>query len=339
MALNPIDEIHALQIQAGVIGRKAGHEFEDKITESINTISYPIVYASVVNTYVNIGDPGIMLLHYIASYYGESEVISAKALSTGALATSENGRKWLIINGANVSRCKSDVVITVVFGSGKTITSGVSTKQCNNKTPTNAQLFFTTACSFSSLLRNNGIGVSDSAVIGLRKFCGDIGYRPQDNPEKFHNRVIDPRRFFWEEIGAAEKNEWKNLFSNFQEKITRLLLQKAYIDDKFVPDFIIHKTRAATAWDKTEVAIYGIDELIALSGKYQGFDLKHYSVKKGSYKDPVGTLHMAPRFGIVQMQRGGQQQHPEQLQFNLESGYFYKISQHRGDMFSETEGE
>lgn len=339
MALNPIDEIHALQIQAGVIGRKAGHEFEDKITESINALSYPIVYASDVNTHVNIGEPGRMLLHYIASYYGESEVISAKALSTGALATSEDGRKWLSINGASVSRCKSDVVITVVFGSGKTITSGVSTKQCNNKTPTNAQLFFTTAWSFSSLLRNNGIDVSDDAIIGLRKFCGDSGYRPMDHPEKFSGRVFDPRRFFWEEIGEEAINEWKNLFSNFQEKITRLLLQKAYIDDRFVPDFIIHKTRSAAAWDKTEVAIYGIDELIALSGKYQGFVLKPYSVKKGSYKDTAGTLHMAPRFGIVQMQRGGQQQHPEQLQFNLESGYFYKIGQHRGDTLGEAESE
>ena len=38
---------------------------------------------------------------------------------------------------------------------------------------------------------------------------------------------------------------------------------------------------------------------------------------------------MAPRFGIVQMQRGGQAQHPEQLQFNLQAGYFYKIENRR----------
>tara|TARA_R100000808_G_scaffold23266_1_gene51440 strand:- start:49 stop:249 length:201 start_codon:yes stop_codon:yes gene_type:complete len=35
-------------------------------------------------------------------------------------------------------------------------------------------------------------------------------------------------------------------------------------------------------------------------------------------------FHEAPRFGIIQMQRGGQKQHPTQLQFNLEAGYFYK---------------
>jgi len=74
-----------------------------------------------------------------------------------------------------------------------------------------------------------------------------------------------------------------------------------------------------------EVAIYHIDEILTLSKNYQGFKLKEYSVKKGSYKDPAGCTHLAPRFGIIQMQRGGQQQHPDQLQFNLEAGYFYKI--------------
>lgn len=50
-----------------------------------------------------------------------------------------------------------------------------------------------------------------------------------------------------------------------------------------------------------------------------------YAVRKGTYKDPLGVQHEAPRFGIVQMQRGGQKQHPTQLQFNLKAGYFYKI--------------
>ncbi len=39
-----------------------------------------------------------------------------------------------------------------------------------------------------------------------------------------------------------------------------------------------------------------------------------------------GVVHQAPRFGVIQMQRGGQKQHPEQLQFNLEASYFRKIS-------------
>ena len=58
---------------------------------------------------------------------------------------------------------------------------------------------------------------------------------------------------------------------------------------------------------------------------YSGFSHKEYSVRKGSFKDPEGVKHQAPRFGIIQMQRGGQKQHPTQLQFNLQAGYFYKI--------------
>jgi hypothetical protein len=68
-----------------------------------------------------------------------------------------------------------------------------------------------------------------------------------------------------------------------------------------------------------------MEELIAQSRTYQGFATRPYSVRKGSYPDPPGVQHLAPRFGVVQMQRGGQAQHPTQLQFNLEAGYFYKI--------------
>jgi hypothetical protein len=38
MALTPLDEVHALQIQAGILGRKAGHTFEDRIAQEINFI-------------------------------------------------------------------------------------------------------------------------------------------------------------------------------------------------------------------------------------------------------------------------------------------------------------
>ena len=97
------------------------------------------------------------------------------------------------------------------------------------------------------------------------------------------------------------------------------------MNDPFVPDYLIHKTKLSIGWEETEVAIYSINELVALSAAYGGFSTEPYSVKKGSYKDPVGIKHEAPRFGIIQMQRGGQQQHPEQLQFNLKAGYFYKL--------------
>jgi hypothetical protein len=205
------------------------------------------------------------------------------------------------------------------------LTVGVSTKQCNNPTPTNAQLYFTTARGFARLLSDNGIPVSDAAIAALRQFCGDTGFRPQDCPATAAGRVVDPRRFFWEEIEPNGRAEWERLLAARKDEVTKLLLQKAYLGDPFAPEFLIHKTRKAEAWDSTEVAIYSMDELIQLSRAYQGFVLRPYSVRKGSYRDPEGVGHLAPRFGVVQMQRGGQAQHPEQLQFNLEAGYFYKI--------------
>lgn len=258
------------------------------------------------------------------------------AISTGALATSEEGKKWLEVNGVPVKRCKSDLIITLRFSGGEMQTFGISTKQCNNKTPTNAQLFFTTARGFANLLNANGFSVSKNAIDLLRQFCGDVGFRPLDNPNDLKDRVVDPRRYFWEEIEEAGRLEWENLFSMRQDEITRLLLQKAYLEDPFAPDFLLHKTKKAPSWDETEVAIYTIDEIIRHSKNYNGFVLKPYSVRKGSYRDPTGVSHMAPRFGIVQMQRGGQAQHPEQLQFNLEAGYFYKIEKRRAGMLSDT---
>ena len=325
MALTPIDEIHALQIQAGTLGRKAGHDFESTITQKINSFSYPFRSQAINNAHVFSGDPATLLLSFIAAKEGVGRIAKAVALSTGALATSEEGKRWLSINGASVSRCKSDLVVTLSADDGRSVTIGISTKQCNNKTPTNAQLYFTTARGFASLLQANGINVSDVAITALRQFCGEQGFRPSDNPSVARHRLTDPRRFFWEEIHAQGRGEWEQILGSRQNDISRLLLQKAYLNDPFVPEYVLHKTKKTDAWDTTEVAIYSVNELVALSRAYQGFTTKPYSVRKGSYKDPAGVTHIAPRFGVIQMQRGGQQQHPEQLQFNLEAGYFYKI--------------
>jgi hypothetical protein len=326
MALTPIDEIHAAQIQAGTLGRRAGHEFEDTIAARINQLPFPFSIASLSSSqHVIVGDPAILLMAYIAQRERTPNVTAAVALSTGALATSEAGKQWLDVNGARIARCKSDLVITITSTDGKKITVGVSTKQCSNPKPTNAQLYFTTARGFAALLRANGMHVSDLAVDSLRQFCGDAGFRPTDNPSLARNQKIDPRRFFWEEIDAAGRVEWENIFTTHQDQIGRLLLQKAYLNDPFAPDYLIHKTKSADSWSQTEVAIYSIAELIALSRKYRGFELRPYRVNKGRFRDPPDVTHLAPRFGIIQMQRGGQQQHPEQLQFNLEAGYFYKI--------------
>ncbi len=325
MTLTPIDNAHALQIQAGALGRKAGHAFEDTITQRINSFAYPFDVPVQDERHVLTGDPAALLLSYIGKHEGISRLRRAIALSTGALATSEDGKKCLSINGSSVSRCKSDLVITLEGDSGKTLTVCVSTKQCNNKSPTNAQLYFTTARGFANLLQANGINVSVYAIAALRQFCGDPGYRPLDNPANMQARQFDPRRYFWEEIDGTGRTEWESLFVGKQDEISRLLFQKAYLDDPFIPEYLLHKTTKAPSWNNTEVAIYSIDELIMLSRAYQGFTTKPYSVKKGSFRDPIGITHLAPRFGVIQMQRGGQKQHPDQLQFNLEAGYFYKI--------------
>ena len=152
MALTPVDEIHALQIQAGALGRKAGHAFEDKITLEINSFEYPFKPQAINgNAHVFTGDPAPLLLSYISANQGIGRIAKAVALSTGALATSEEGKRWLSINGASVSRCKSDLVVTLSAHDGRSLTIGVSTKQCNNQSPTNAQLYFTTARGFSSV--------------------------------------------------------------------------------------------------------------------------------------------------------------------------------------------
>lgn len=325
MALTPQDEAHALQIQAGVLGRFGGHDFEDRLTAEINKIGQNFALEVPVAGHLVVGDPAVSLLRYVLTQAGQPSFASVVALSTGALATSEDGRKWLMVNGVNVRRCKSDIVLTATFPNGELKTYGLSTKQCNNRTPTNAQLFFTTATAFVLLLRNNGIEVSDAALTALRRFCGDVDFRPLDEADGAARRVSDPRRWFWEELPSAALAEWEALLAGQQDAITRLLLQKAYIDDPFVPDFVLHKTRLAPSWGETEIAIYTVDELVSLSAAYQGFQTKPYSVRKGSYPDPKGVTHSAPRFGVVQMQRGGQAQHPTQLQFNLEAGYFYRL--------------
>lgn len=325
MALEPVDEAHALQIQAGVLGRHSGHRFEDAITATINALPFPIVVPVRAPGHVGKGDPALILLARIGEHLGLTKIEAAHALSTGALTTSEEGKRWLSINGISLSRCKSDIVVTVRTGGQIVATVGVSTKQCNNAEPTNAQLYFTTASGFAGLLARNGLSISNSAVNALRSFCGEPGHRPLDHADSMVARAIDPRRYFWEEIASDGRAELELLFSVQQETVTRLLLQKAYLDDPFTPEFLLHKTKRSTSVEQTEVAIYPIDELVRLSAKYRGFATRPYSIHKGSYRDPPGVVHLAPRFGIVQMQRGGQKQHPDQLQFNLEAGYFYRL--------------
>lgn len=322
MALEPNDAQHALQIQAGTEGRRAGHKYELTLAKEITEFKGNIVTSENIKHLFR-GVASKMLISKTLDYIGWNTADKIEAIALGALATEEEGKKWLRVHGVEVRACKSDILITA-YKDGQIKNVGVSVKQCNNKTPTNAQLYFTTATAFIQLLRNNGIVVSENGLNAMKQFCGDVGFRPSDD-NTIINRLTDPRRFFWEEINPEGKNELEQIFTNFQDKITRLLLQKAYLNDPFIPELLLHKTKRKEEGLEQEYALYSIDELIVLSKSYSGFNKKNYRVRKGSYKDPEGIEHEAPRFGIVQMQRGGQAQHPTQLQFNLQAGYFYHI--------------
>jgi hypothetical protein len=322
MALKPDNARHAAQIEAGTIGRHKGHSFESLVAENINLVRMPFVRRATLEGCLFKGDPGIALLEYVLNDLAIGRLSTAKAFSAGALATAEKGIRELSVNSVSVRRCKSDVIL-ILEADGKTITKGVSVKQCSNRHPTNAQLYFSTAVAFCQLLRNNKIQVSDKAVEAMRMFCGDSGFRPLDNPTVLRKRRCDPNRWFWEELPASAKNELEKIFTKQQDAITRLLLQKAYLNDPFPPEYLVHQTRQISG-SEPEFAIFSIEEFIRLSREFAGFHTRPYRIKKGSHKDPADVEHLAPRFGVVQFQRGGQKQHPTQLQFNLKAGYFYK---------------
>ncbi len=322
MALKPTSKQHAAQIQAGTAGRIGGHWFERMIAQSISALPMPYQGVALGEGCLFRGDPGQLLLNFVMRDLGLTVVHSARAIPAGGLATAESGAKELEIDGVRLNRCKSDVILLIQAGATKRCV-GVSTKQCSNATPTNAQLYFSTATAFCALLQSNGIPLSQAAVNAMRMFCGDPTFRPQDAPQSPVGRASDPTRWFWEELPAAARDEIETTLDTHQDRITRLLLQNAYLGDPFPPDYMAHYTRAVES-GQPEVAIFTIDEFIRLSRSYGGFHTKSYRVKKGSHKDPPGVEHLAPRFGVVQFQRGGQKQHPTQLQFNLKAGYFYK---------------
>ena len=311
------------QIDAGVKGRKRGHSYENELAKRINDMPMPYRPSCRREKVIHIGAPEIILLDKILTYLKWEKCDKVKAYATGKLATSENGKKEVLIDGISITSAKSDVIL-VLHESDKKRVVGVSVKQCNNRTPTNAQVFFSTATAFYNLLVSIGITLSDHALRAMRQFCGDIGFRPIDDFD-CSDRVSSPERYFWEEIDAAGKAEWENAFTSYQDDITRLLLQKAYSDDPFPPELILHKTKRASSVEEQEIAIFTMNQFIELSREYSTFTYNLYRVKKGRYKEPEGVLHQAPRFGVIQMQRGGQKQHPTQLQFNLKAGYFYDL--------------
>ncbi len=325
MALIPENKKHEAQILAGTKGRKMGHEFENRIAEIINAVDWskePVEELALTKN-IFFGDPAVEIVKYILKSEKINSVKYVKASWLGGLATSGLGHVVKDEQGHAITKSKSDIILELATSNTIKII-GISIKSCNAKSPTNAQLYFSTASAFSQLLRNNGIEVSVEAEESLKMFCGNTGYQPVDSATTA-GRLSDNRRYFWEELPESGRNELETLFSQKQGVITNLLLRKAYKDDPFAPSYVVHKTKKSEKFDKTEIAIYSIDELVALSEGFAGFQLKPYHIRKGAFKNDPNE-HWAPRFGVVQMQRGGQKQHPTQLQFNLQAGYFYKLA-------------
>lgn len=322
MAQIPIDQVHKQQIHAGTIGRNKGHKFEELLTNEINTLNIHSLALNTLNEHVYTGNPAILLLDYIATK--ENVIIkSVQAWWLGGLATSGNGDQLLDEEGNVITKSKSDIIVEITTTDNKTFRKGISVKTCSKKTPTNDQMFFTTAKAFCRLLQDNGITISPEAVNALCMFCGDIDFRPIDilSPEELSKRISDPSRFFWEELDSTLQTEWENIFTKHQNKITKILFQKAYKDDPYAPDYLLHQTNKYENLNECKVALFTIDEIVTFSKKHSGFMLSPYIIRKGSFKHDNST-HYAPRFGFIQFQRGGQKQHPTQLQFNLKAGYF-----------------
>lgn len=320
MAQNALNDIHKQQIIAGTKGRIKAHKFEQLLSDQINNLSN-YTYENLPNVHNFLGNPAKLLLNYLIEHEGIKSYEKIKSYWLGGLATNNSGDILLDGNNRPITKCKSDIVINII-ANNKNHYYGVSVKSCNKKTPTNDQMYFTTARAFCELLRNNNINVSANAEIALKMFCGDIGYRPIDDPNiDISKRLSDIDRWFWEELPQNAIEEWEKIFMQYQYSISMLLFQKAYKDDPFPPTYLIHQKVKYEDINKCPVAIFTMDEICKLSLNYSKFNTTPYKVNKGRYKnDPY--IHYAPKFGFIQMQRGGQKQHPTQLQFNLKSGYF-----------------
>lgn len=322
MAQTPTSKAHSKQIKAGTTGRNKGHKFESLLAAEINKLNGTVFSPTNNESHLLQGNPAYNLLQYISN--NQNIVIeSVQASWLGGLATSGLGDAITDESGNPITKSKSDVLIKIKTPNN-TKTIGISVKTCNKKNPTNDQMFFTTARAFCQLLINNGINVSVAATTGLSMFCGDVGYRPIDcmRKDELRTRISDPNRYYWEETSQESRNAWRDIISTNQDKISLLLFQKAYKEDPFPPEYLLHQTVKYADFKDCETAIFSMNEIITLSKMHSGFILSEYFIRKGTYKNDKNP-HLAPRFGFIQFQRGGQKQHPTQLQFNLKSGYFY----------------
>lgn len=324
MAQNAKNAIHAAQIEAGTSGRRKGHLFEKTLSDELNNIEISQDLLSTMSGHLFVGVPSLNLIRYVLNKKKIKNPREIKSYWLGGLATSGEGDKLFGGDKKEIGKSKSDVVVEIETDKEK-ILVGVSVKTCNKSKPTNDQIFFTTASAFCRLLRENGIPVSEIAEDGLKRFCGDTGWRPIDADKNiFQKRKSDPERWYFEELPIDAQSEWSRILTNFQKEVTKVLLQKAYIGDPLPPEFLLHQTVYCSDMNHCEVAIFSIDEIAELSSKYAGFETSQYFIRKGRFKgDP--SPHLAPVLDIFNFQRGGQKQHPTQLQFNLQAGYFHKL--------------
>ena len=330
MSQIPENENHFNQIMAGINGRKRGHAYEKYLSDQINAIgcNFPIVDTNNCHLFL-LSHPVYFLLSYICHNKGwkKTELADIKSHWLGGLATSNHGDILFDNQGNIVTKSKSDIVIEFYFrDKPKKYQVGVSVKSCFKDSPTNDQICFTTANAFCDLLTENRIEVSLEARRGLNKFCGDTGFRPIDlmSQNELTQRLADKERYYWEEIGEQSKQDWEMIFRKYQSKITKLLLQKSYPNDPFLPEILFHLAVKPTSFEKSTFAIYSIEELVQESTRFMGFSQKPYKIKKGRNKKDRSE-HLAPFFGYIQFQRGGQKQHPTQLQFNLKASYFGSV--------------
>ena len=327
-----------LQRIAGTNGRRRGHAFEEALAISLTSLNVEeLTDRADASSHLVVGDPANELARYILANEAISEFIAIRAWWVGGLATSGLGDRVFGDRNMTVSASKSDIIVEFQTAHGPKLV-GVGVKTCFHKNPTNAQLYFGTATSFCRLLRNNGFAISGEMEVALRMFCGDEGFRPSDSTAASPTRVSDPSRWYWEELPQAARTEWENLLDNHTEGVTRVLMQKAYLNDPLEPDYILHLRTAYTNLEDSQLAIYSVDEFVKYSAQVGRFDTRPYVIHKGSFKHD-NTTHLAPRFGVVQFQRGGQKQHPTQLQFNLKAGYFNSFPQMRPDSVNQDASE
>lgn len=210
MALTPINETHRKQIEAGTKGRKKGHKFEAILADEINKLNNKLFLPATNSTHLFDGNPAKQLLQYISNAL-DLYIIDVKASWLGGLATSGLGDVITDEQGHPITKSKSDILLKVTCKDLSNKTIGVSIKTCNNATPTNDQMFFTTARAFCNLLRINGIYISTEAENGLSMFCGDIGFRPLDRMSEIQlkQRTSDPNRYYWEETSKESQKEWE----------------------------------------------------------------------------------------------------------------------------------